>query len=160
MSELTHFDEQGRARMVDVGAKPETHRVALARGEVRMRPETLRLILEGRAEKGDVLGVARVAAIMGAKQTASLVPMCHQLLLTSVTVEFEPDLERSALGIAVQVETRGQTGVEMEALTGVSVAALTVYDMVKAVDRGMVIADIHLEEKRGGRSGAWRRAES
>ena len=160
MSELTHFDEQGRARMVDVGAKPETHRVALARGEVRMRPETLRLILEGRAEKGDVLGVARVAAIMGAKQTASLVPMCHQLLLTSVTVEFEPDLERSALGIAVQVETRGQTGVEMEALTGVSVAALTVYDMVKAVDRGMVIADIRLEEKRGGRSGAWRRAES
>ena len=160
MSELTHFDEQGRARMVDVGAKPETHRVALARGEVRMRPETLRLILEGRAEKGDVLGVARVAAIMGAKQTAALVPMCHQLLLTSVTVEFEPDLERSALGIAVQVETRGQTGVEMEALTGVSVAALTVYDMVKAVDRGMVIADIRLEEKRGGRSGAWRRAES
>ena len=160
MSELTHFDEQGRARMVDVGAKPETHQVALARDEVRMRPETLRLILEGRAEKGDVLGVARVAAIMGAKQTAALVPMCHQLLLTSVTVEFEPDLERSALGIAVQVETRGQTGVEMEALTGVSVAALTVYDMVKAVDRGMVIADIRLEEKRGGRSGAWRRAES
>jgi cyclic pyranopterin phosphate synthase len=157
MSELTHFDEQGRARMVDVGAKAETHRVALARGEVRMRPETLRLILEGRAEKGDVLGVARVAAIMAAKKTSDLIPMCHPLMLTTVAVEFEPDVERSVLGIVVRVETRGKTGVEMEALTAVGVAALTVYDMVKAVDRGMVIGEVRLEEKSGGRSGEWRR---
>ena len=159
MSELTHFDEQGRARMVDVGDKAETHRVALAAGEVRMRPETLRLILEGRAEKGDVLGVARVAAIMAAKKTSDLIPMCHPLMLTSVTVDFQPDEDRSVLGISVQVETRGKTGVEMEALTAVSAAALTVYDMVKAVDRGMVIDAIRLEEKRGGRSGEWRRPE-
>ena len=157
MSDLTHFDEHGRARMVDVGAKPETHRIALARGEVRMRPETLRLILEGRAEKGDVLGVARVAAIMAAKKTSDLIPMCHPLMLTAVAVEFQPDLARGTLEVAVRVETRGKTGVEMEALAAVSVAALTVYDMVKAVDRGMMIGEIRLEEKSGGRSATWHR---
>lgn len=157
MSELTHFDERGRARMVDVGDKEETHRVAVARGEVRMRAETLRLIVEGRASKGDVLGVARVAAIMAAKKTHEIIPMCHPLMLTSIEVDFQPDEERSAVEVVARVETRGKTGVEMEALTAVSAAALTIYDMVKAVDRGMVIGEIRLEHKSGGRSGTWDR---
>ena len=157
---LTHFDAAGRAQMVDVGAKEVTHRIAVASGRVRMRPETLRLIQDGRAAKGDVLGVAQVAAIMGAKQTADLVPMCHPLSLTKVGVELTPDEAMSCVQIRARVETRGQTGVEMEALTAVSVAALTVYDMVKAVDRSMVIEAIQLEEKHGGASGDWQRVSS
>jgi len=150
---LTHFDASGRARMVDVGAKAETERVAVARGTVNMRPETLRLILEGRAKKGDVLAVAQVAGIMAAKRTHELIPMCHPLLLTGVDVAFEPDESVSAVHITATVRTYGKTGVEMEALTAVSVAALTVYDMVKAVDRGMTMTDFRLAEKRGGKSG-------
>ncbi len=154
-SPLTHFDPAGRARMVDVGEKPETHRVAVAAGRIAMRPETVALIQEGRAAKGDVLAVAQVAAIMAAKRTHELIPMCHPLLLTRIEVGFEivPD----AVEITARVETRGQTGVEMEALTAVSAAALTIYDMVKAVDRGMVIEAIRLEQKAGGRSGDFRR---
>lgn len=157
MSELTHFDERGQARMVDVGDKAETHRVAIARGEIRMQPDTLRMIVEQRAAKGDVFGVARIAGIMAAKKTHELIPLCHPLMLTAITVDFTPDEARGTVVIEARVETRGQTGVEMEALTAVSVAALTIYDMVKAVDRGMVIDQIRLEEKRGGRSGTWRR---
>ena len=158
MSELTHFDEAGRARMVDVGDKPETHRVAMARGRVVMRPETLRVIVEGRAAKGDVLGVAQVAAIMGAKRTSELTPMCHPLALTAINVALLPDAAASAVRIEARVETYGKTGVEMEALTAVAVAALTVYDMVKAIDRGMTIEGIELTAKRGGASGDWQRA--
>ncbi len=157
MSELTHFDERGRARMVDVGEKDESRRVAVAQGEIRMQPETLRLIVEGRAAKGDVLGVAQVAAIMAAKKTNEIIPMCHPLLLTSIGVDFQPDEERNLIRIVARVENRGKTGVEMEALTAVSAAALTIYDMVKAVDRGMVIGEIQLEHKSGGRSGTWDR---
>ena len=157
MSELTHFDEHGRARMVDVGEKPETEREAVARGRVRMRPETLQIILEGRAAKGDVLAVAQVAGIMAAKKTHEIIPMCHPLLLTSIEVGFEPDPDGAAVDIEARVKTTGKTGVEMEALTAVSAAALTIYDMVKAVDRGMVIDAIRLERKSGGRSGTWSR---
>jgi len=157
MAELTHFDEQGRARMVDVGAKEETHRIAVARGKVRMRPETLRLVIERRTAKGDVLGVARVAGILAAKKTHELIPLCHPLLLTKVEVDLSPDEERGTVEIEARVETLGRTGVEMEALSAVSVAALTVYDMLKAVDRGMVISEIRLEHKSGGQSGAWER---
>lgn len=157
MSELTHFDEQGHARMVDVGDKDETHRVAIARGEIRMQPETLKIIIEGRAKKGDVLGVARIAGIMAAKRTHEIIPLCHPLMLTSIGVDFEPDEQRNLVRIEAHVETRGKTGVEMEALTAVSAAALTIYDMVKAVDRGMIIGEIRLEEKLGGRSGHWTR---
>jgi cyclic pyranopterin monophosphate synthase len=142
--------------MVDVGDKDVTHRIAIARGRVTMQPGTLRVIIEGTAKKGDVLGVAQVAAIMAAKKTSDLVPMCHPLSLTAVNVDLSPDEERSSVEIEVRVETRGQTGVEMEALTAVSVAALTIYDMVKAVDRGIQIGGIRLSEKRGGRSGHWR----
>jgi cyclic pyranopterin phosphate synthase len=159
MSELTHFDEAGRARMVDVGDKPTTHRVAIARGRVVMQPETLRTIIEGRAAKGDVLGVAQVAAIMGAKQTSALVPMCHPLALSAINVALTPDEAANAVLIEARVETRGQTGVEMEALTAVTVAALTIYDMVKAVDRGMTIEGIGLAFKSGGKSGDWQRTE-
>lgn len=158
ISDLTHFDESGKARMVDVGDKDVTHRVAIARGRVVMQPETLNTITEGTAKKGDVLGVARVAAIMGAKKTSDLVPMCHPLSLTAVNVDLIPDVDRSSVEIEVRVETRGQTGVEMEALTAVSVAALTIYDMVKAIDRGMRVEDIHLAHKSGGKSGDWNSA--
>jgi cyclic pyranopterin phosphate synthase len=152
---LTHFDERGQARMVDVGAKPETQRIAVAVGRVVAQPETIALIRSGTAAKGDVLGVARVAGIMGAKRTADLIPMCHPLLLTRVDVGFT--LTDRTVEIEARVETRGQTGVEMEALTAVSAAALTIYDMVKAVDRGMEITDIRLVRKEGGRSGVWER---
>lgn len=155
VSELTHFDERGGARMVDVGDKAETRRVAIASGTVRMRPETAETIRAGRAAKGDVLGVAQVAAIMAAKKTHELIPMCHPLLLTKIEVRFEVETDR--VDITAQVETRGQTGVEMEALTAVSAAALTIYDMVKAIDRGMTIGEIMLERKLGGRSGDWSR---
>jgi cyclic pyranopterin phosphate synthase len=160
MAELTHFDEQGRARMVDIGAKDETHRVAVARAAVRMQPATLQLVIERRAAKGDVLGVARVAGIMAAKKTHELIPLCHPILLTKVEVDLAPDEERSAVEIEARVETLGRTGVEMEALSAVSIAALTVYDMLKAVDRGMVISEIRLEQKSGGRSGAWERGSA
>jgi cyclic pyranopterin phosphate synthase len=141
--------------MVDVGDKEVTHRVAIATGRVTMQPETVALIREGRAAKGDVLGVAQVAAIMGAKRTHELIPMCHPLMLTRIEVGFE--IEDAAVAITARVETRGQTGVEMEALTAVSTAALTIYDMVKAVDRGMSIEAIRLERKEGGKSGVWER---
>jgi cyclic pyranopterin phosphate synthase len=154
-NELTHFDASGRARMVDVGDKDETIRTAVATGRVEMLPETVQLVREGRAAKGDVLAVAQVAAIMGAKRTPDLIPMCHPLMLTGVSVEFE--LQDQAVRITARVSTRGRTGVEMEALTAVAAAGLTIYDMLKAVDRGMVISNIQLERKEGGRSGTWER---
>ena len=152
---LTHFDAEGRARMVDVGEKAVTRRVAIATGRVLMQPATVALIREGRAAKGDVLGVAQVAAIMAAKKTHELVPMCHPLLLTRIEARF--DLEEDGVAITARVETQGQTGVEMEALTAVSVAGLTIYDMVKAADRGMTIGEVRLAHKEGGRSGTWDR---
>jgi len=154
-SPLTHFDTQGQAHMVDVSAKASTHRVARASGVIRMLPATLALIEAGHAKKGDVIGVARIAAIQGAKRTADLVPLCHPLPITRVAVEFELDSGASLLRCTAQVETLGPTGVEMEALTAVQVGLLTVYDMCKAVDRGMVMGDIRLLEKRGGKSGDW-----
>jgi cyclic pyranopterin phosphate synthase len=160
MAELTHLDAQGQAHMVDVGTKAETEREAVAAGRVLMQPETLRLLRAGDLPKGDVLGAARVAGIMAAKRTAELIPLCHQLQLTKVAVEFEFNEADSAVEIAATVRCKGQTGVEMEALTAVSVAALTIYDMAKAVERGMVIADIRLLEKRGGKTGAWSRIDS
>ncbi len=155
---LTHFDAQGQAHMVDVGGKAETHRVARAAGSIRMQPATLQLIQAGLAKKGDVIGVARIAAIQGAKRTADLVPLCHPLPITRVAVEFELDTAASAVHCSAQVETFGRTGVEMEALTAVQVGLLTVYDMCKAADRGMVMTDIRVLEKRGGKSGDWQAA--
>jgi cyclic pyranopterin phosphate synthase len=152
---LTHFDAEGRAVMVDVSGKPVTERVALARGFVAMRPETLALIVGGRAQKGDVLGVARLAGIMAAKRTAELIPLCHPLPLAAVTLDLAADPELPGIAIAAEVRTTGRTGVEMEALTAVSVAALTVYDMVKAADREMRIGGIHLALKDGGTSGRY-----
>jgi cyclic pyranopterin monophosphate synthase len=151
---LSHIDEQGAARMVDVSAKADTVRLAVAEGSVRMRPETLALIQSGGLPKGDVIAVARVAGIMAAKRTSELIPMCHPLPVTGVTVEFEP-LSASELGVRATVKTTGKTGVEMEALTAVSVAALTIYDMCKAVDKGMVVDGVRLLEKHGGKSGDW-----
>ncbi len=158
MSKLTHFNEAGEAHMVDVGDKPASTRRAVAAGRIRMRAETFRRIREGGHKKGDVLGVARVAGIMATKRTAELVPMCHPLALTHVAVEFELVDADSAIDCTVTAETRARTGVEMEALTGVQVALLTIYDMCKAVDRGMVIDGVRLLEKSGGKSGHWRRA--
>ena len=152
---LTHFDARGQAQMVDVAAKPETHRVARASGAIRMQPATLALIAAGGARKGDVLGVARVAAIMAAKRTSELIPLCHPLPITRVAVEFAIESTASALRCSVQVETWGRTGVEMEALTAVQIGLLTVYDMCKAVDRGMVIDGVRVLEKHGGQSGDW-----
>jgi cyclic pyranopterin phosphate synthase len=151
--ELTHLDEEGRARMVDVGDKPATERVAVAKGKVSMRPETLRLIVEKALPKGDVFSVARVAGILAAKRVPELIPLCHSILLTRVDVDFEVDEAASCIAITATVGSRGQTGVEMEALTAVSVAALTIYDMAKAVERTMRIEDIRLVRKSGGRSG-------
>src|SRR6266487_1599373 len=153
MSELTHLDAEGHAHMVDVGAKDETRREAVARGAVLMRPETLRLIAAGELPKGDVLAVARVAGIMAAKRAPDIIPLCHPLLLTHVAVELFPDEAASAVRIEATVRTTGKTGVEMEALTAVSAAALTIYDMCKAIDRSMRIGNIRLVQKRGGRSG-------
>jgi cyclic pyranopterin phosphate synthase len=155
MPELSHFDARGNARMVDVADKAETRRVAVARGSVLMAPETTRLIAEGGVKKGDVLGVARLAGIMGAKRTPDLIPLCHPLALTSVTVELSLDADRNAVDIEATCALTGRTGVEMEALTAVSVAALTVYDMVKAADRSLRITDIRLVHKSGGKSGTW-----
>ena len=154
-SPLTHFDAQGRAQMVDVAAKDETHRVARAAGTIRMLPATFELVAQGRAAKGDVLGVARIAAIQGAKRTAELIPLCHPLPITRVAVEFELDAATSSVRCEAQVETRGRTGVEMEALTAVQVGLLTIYDRCKAADRGMVMTDVRVLEKRGGKSGDW-----
>lgn len=155
---LTHFDARGRARMVDVGAKPSTHRVAVASGRIVMRPATLRTIAARRAAKGDVLGVARVAAIQAAKRTPELIPLAHPIAITRAAVEFVLDARAASVTAIATVECRGQTGVEMEALTAAAVALLTVYDMAKAVDRGMTITDLRLEEKRGGKSGVYRRS--
>jgi len=152
---LTHFDAQGQAHMVDVGGKAETRRVARAAGSIRMQPATLAAIAGGHAKKGDVLGIARIAAIQAAKRTADLVPLCHPLPLTHVQVAFALDESTSAVHCTVQCETLGRTGVEMEALTAVQVGLLTVYDMVKAIDRGMVMGDIRVLEKHGGKSGSW-----
>jgi len=160
MSErLTHFDEDGKAVMVDVGEKPQTRRVAVARGEIRMRLETLQRILDRKVEKGDVFSVARLAGIMGAKQTSSLIPLCHPLGLSSVEVDFSPDLATGRVEIEACARVTGRTGVEMEALTAVSIAALTIYDMCKAVDKEMVVGRIHLTEKSGGKSGHFVRDE-
>lgn len=155
-SRLTHLDEQGRAHMVDVGAKSETSREAIASGMVLMEAETLAMISEGSISKGDVIATARIAGIMAAKRTSELIPLCHPLMLTHVSLTIEPEVGKG-LRIAAKVRTKGQTGVEMEALTAVSVAALTIYDMCKAVDRGMQITAVQLEEKRGGKSGEWLR---
>ena len=152
---MTHVDDEGRVRMVDVGGKPDTERVAIAKGEVTMRPKTLRLIVEKGVPKGDVLAVAQVAGIMAAKRTPDLIPLCHTLLLTKVDVEFRIDEESSCIEITTTVHSRGKTGVEMEALTGVSVAALTIYDMAKAVEKTMRIGNIRLVHKSGGKSGQW-----
>ena len=157
MSQFTHFDQQGRAHMVDVGEKAETLRVARAAGVIRMQPETLQLLVAGGNKKGDVLGVARIAAIQGAKRTADLIPLCHPLALTRVAVDFHIDEARSEIECQVSAETFGRTGVEMEALTAASVGLLTIYDMCKAVERGMEIGAIRLLEKRGGKSGLWLR---
>ena len=154
-SPLTHFDGAGQAHMVDVSAKAETHRVARATGVIRMRPATFELIAMGQAKKGDVLGVARIAAIQGAKRTADLVPLCHPLPITRVAVEFALDEAGSSVRCTAQVETLGRTGVEMEALCAVQVALLTIYDMCKAADRGMVIDGVRVLEKHGGKSGDW-----
>lgn len=155
MNGLTHFDAKGDAHMVDVGAKAETKRIARARGEIHMAPETFALVKEGRAKKGDVIGVARIAAIMASKRTSDLVPLCHPIALTRVAVDFELDEAQNRVICTAQCECVGQTGVEMEALTAVQVGLLTCYDMLKAVDRGMVMTDICLLEKDGGKSGHW-----
>jgi len=156
-AQLTHFDRKGSAHMVDVGAKDETHRIAVASGRIAMRPATFRMVVEGGAAKGDVLGVARIAAIQAAKRTAELVPLAHPIALTRVAADFKFDAARSEIALTATVECRGRTGVEMEALTAAAVGLLAVYDMVKAVDRGMVIRKLRLEEKRGGKSGTYKR---
>jgi len=153
MTDLTHFDDEGKAIMVDVGEKENTRRVAVARGVVKMQAETLARILDNRVEKGDVFGVARLAGIMAAKKTSELIPLCHPLLINSVTVEFSPDPDNASVEIEATVKVSGQTGVEMEALMAVSVAGLTIYDMCKAVDKTMTIDNVRLVEKKGGRSG-------
>ena len=157
MKKLTHLDRQGRANMVDVTGKPVTEREAVARGSVSMKRETLKLIADGKVPKGDVLCVARIAGIMAAKRTSILIPMCHPLMITAIDISLHIDRKNNKIDIEATVKTAGQTGVEMEALTAVSAAALTVYDMCKAVDRDMVISDIMLIEKRGGKSGVYKR---
>jgi cyclic pyranopterin phosphate synthase len=157
MTQLTHFNEAGAAHMVDVGEKPSTQRIAVAEGYIEMRPETLTLIMAGSHKKGDVLGIARIAGIMASKKTAELIPLCHPIALTHVSLDLEPQPEQNRVRCVATVKTAGQTGVEMEALTAVQVALLTVYDMCKAVDRGMTMQSIRLLEKAGGKSGEWRR---
>ena len=152
-NQLTHIDESGRAKMVDVGQKPNTERVAVARGTVVMRPATLRMIIEGNVKKGDVLSVAQLAGVMAAKRTSELIPLCHPLSLTHIDVICIPNEEKSQVDIEATVRVRGKTGVEMEALTAVTVAGLTIYDMAKAVDKAMRLTDIHLVAKSGGQSG-------
>ncbi|QBQ53349.1 cyclic pyranopterin monophosphate synthase MoaC [Nitrosococcus wardiae] len=157
MKKLSHFDESGRAHMVDVGNKAITQRVAIATGRILMQPQTLNMINEGHHKKGDVLGIARIAGIMAAKKTADLIPLCHPLVLTRVAIELFPYPEISAIDCRATVETHGQTGVEIEALTAVQITLLTLYDMCKSVDRGMTMTDIYLVEKTGGKSGDWKR---
>lgn len=154
-SPLTHFDAAGQAHMVDVGAKESSRRIAIAQGSIRMLPATLALIAGGNAKKGDVLGIARIAAIQGAKKTADLIPLCHPLALTRVAVDFELDPALPGVHCRVEVETIGRTGVEMEALTAVQIGLLTIYDMCKAADRGMIMTEVGLREKIGGKSGHW-----
>ena len=156
-NKLTHFNISGEAHMVDVGDKDTTRRVAVARGRIAMQPDTLKLIMEGGHKKGDVLGVARIAGIMAAKRTAELIPLCHPIALTRIELRLDPDPGSSSVCCEADVETRGQTGVEMEALTAVQIALLTIYDMCKAVDRGMTMSDIQLVRKSGGKSGDWHR---
>ena len=160
MSELTHFNQAGAAHMVDVGAKAVTRRVAIAGGSITMQPATLELIRQGTAKKGDVLGIARIAGIMAAKKTADLIPLCHPVALTHVDIDFNFDEANSAVQCRATCEVAAQTGVEMEALTAVQIALLTIYDMCKAVDRGMTITDVCLLEKMGGKSGHWHRPAS
>ena len=160
MSRLTHFNTAGDAHMVDVGDKPETRRVAIAEGRIHMASDTLKLVMEGRHEKGDVLAVARVAGIMAAKRTAELIPLCHPLPLSRVHIDLSSLVDADAIYCRASAETVARTGVEMEALTAVQIALLTVYDMCKAVDRGMTIGDVRLVEKSGGKSGHWRRTEN
>jgi cyclic pyranopterin phosphate synthase len=157
MTELTHFNDSGDAHMVDVGAKQTTHRIAEAEGWIDMQPATLKLIQDGGHKKGDVLGIARVAGIMATKKTGDLIPLCHPIALTHVDIGFQISLEQNSIHCSVRTETRGQTGVEMEALTGVQTALLTIYDMCKAVDRGMEMHGIRLTKKTGGKSGTWTR---
>ncbi|MGD0625124.1 MAG: cyclic pyranopterin monophosphate synthase MoaC [Thermodesulfobacteriota bacterium] len=159
MAKLTHFDREGRARMVDVSAKPVTHRVAVASGRVLMKAQTLQRIVNKEIEKGDVLGVARVAGILAAKRTGEMIPMCHPLALDSVEIRFRTDARHSQVHIEARVRSTGKTGVEMEALMATAAAALTIYDMCKAVDRGMTISDIKLMKKSGGKSGTYIRPE-
>jgi len=156
MSDLTHFNARGEAHMVDVGEKAATHRVAIATGDIHMQASTLKLIQEGGHKKGDVLAIARVAGIMAAKKTADLIPLCHPLALSHISIEFDT-IGDTSIRCLVRVETNGQTGVEMEALTSVNIALLTIYDMCKAVDRGMTMDNIGLQEKSGGKSGLWQR---
>jgi cyclic pyranopterin phosphate synthase len=159
MPRLTHLNRQGEARMVDVGSKPVTRRVAVAEGTIRMRANTLRLIYEHGHKKGDVLGIARTAGIMAAKKTAELIPLCHPIAITRIDIDFELHSRKSVITCRARVEARDQTGVEMEALCAVQIALLTVYDMCKSVDRGMTIESVRLLEKSGGRSGIWKRME-
>ena len=159
MARFTHFDDKGKARMVDVSDKADTDRLATASGNVTMAPETLAMIAQGSAKKGDVLGVARLAGIMAAKRASELIPLCHPLPLSAVEVDLVCNEKQNTVEITARCKTNGPTGVEMEALTAVSVAALTVYDMCKAVDRGMVLSEIQLEEKSGGKSGTYRRGK-
>jgi len=156
MKKLTHFDASGQAHMVNVGDKPNTHRIAVATGKITMLPETFGMIEAGTHKKGDVLGIARIAGIQASKKTSDLIPLCHPLALTHVSLEFYLNKDTSSITCQVRAETTGPTGVEMEALTAVQVALLTIYDMAKAVDRGMVIGDVHLLEKSGGKSGEWK----
>ena len=158
MTAFTHFDSAGHAHMVDVGEKTDTRRIAVASGRILMKPETLGLIMQGNAKKGDVIGIARIAAIQAAKKTADLIPLCHPLMLTSVAVQFEYIDSPPAVECTATVEVTGKTGVEMEALTAVQVGLLTIYDMCKAVDRGMTMTDIRLLEKQGGKSGHYKAA--
>jgi cyclic pyranopterin phosphate synthase len=157
MSKLTHLDEAGHAHMVDVSDKAETARMARATATVLLTEEAMSSLIQGNLKKGDAMGVARIAGIMGAKKTSELIPLCHPLPITKVTVDLYPDLLKNEVIITATVKTRGQTGVEMEALTAVTTAALTLYDMLKAVDKGITISDIHLDEKQGGKSGTWKR---
>jgi cyclic pyranopterin phosphate synthase len=155
LGELTHFNTAGQATMVDVASKADTHRSATAKGHIRMQAATLDLISQGNAKKGDVIGIARIAGIMAAKRTSDLIPLCHPLPITKVDLQFEIDSAQQRIHCSAQVETVGKTGVEMEALTAVQVALLTIYDMCKAVDRGMIMGDIRVLEKHGGKSGDW-----
>lgn len=152
---LTHFDAAGQAHMVDIGDKQETRRIAIAEGSIKMHPDTLAIIESGSAKKGDVLGVARIAALMAAKRTPDLIPLCHPIALTRLAAEFKIDSANSRVICNVEAESHGKTGVEMEALTAVQIGLLTIYDMCKAVDRGMIITDVHVKHKRGGKSGEW-----